>query len=78
MKTSDIGEIAMLGVALRVCRKRHKLTQVELAEITGVTHPYISRIENGKQAASVYVLAQLGRAIPLPEILREWAGLLTL
>lgn len=38
----------ILGDLLRYIRKKHKLTQKDLAEMLGVSPAYISNAENGK------------------------------
>lgn len=42
-------DLDLLGERLREARKRLKLSQMELAEQMGVSHGWISEIENGKQ-----------------------------
>ncbi|MFV0432983.1 MAG: helix-turn-helix domain-containing protein [Leucobacter sp.] len=59
-----IGSPADLGNLIRYVRKRHGLTQRELAERLGVTHRWLSELESGKgkQANNRYfeVLRLLG------------------
>jgi transcriptional regulator with XRE-family HTH domain len=44
-----IGPVSkILGELLRYIRKKHKLTQKDLAEMLGVSPAYISNAENGK------------------------------
>jgi len=52
------------GVELRRCRLRSGLSQVALAELSGVSQTSISRIENGTApAASVFKLVRIGEAL---------------
>lgn len=46
-----------LGVLIREERLRQKLTQIDLAGISGVGITFISQLENGKETA------EMGRAI---------------
>lgn len=54
---------ADLGAAIREERKKKGLTQVELAELTGIGVSYIGNIERGKETAEV------GKAIRLLSLL---------
>ncbi len=51
------------GMILHQARKDAKLTQFELAERTGTTKSYISRIENGAISPSVGVFYRLISAL---------------
>ncbi len=54
------------GVALRRCRLASGLSQMVLAERSGVSQTTISRLENGKApAVSVYKLLRLGDVLGL-------------
>lgn len=46
---------------VRERRKRLKLTQVELAELIGITQGYLSEIERGKYTPRDWVLERLER-----------------
>jgi transcriptional regulator with XRE-family HTH domain len=52
-----------LGAQLAALRKRKKLTQARLAEITGVQQPEISRIEQGKANPTQETLTRLGASV---------------
>lgn len=40
-------------------RREHDLTQKELAELLGITRPYLSEIENGKSIPGGQILSDL-------------------
>lgn len=44
---------------LRDLRKKHKMTQAQLADISGVSLPTISRIERGKETIRLDVLIKV-------------------
>ncbi|MCF2621193.1 type II toxin-antitoxin system Y4mF family antitoxin [Collinsella tanakaei] len=56
--------MAELGVLIREERLRQKLTQIDLAGISGVGITFISQLENGKETAEmgrvIRVLTMLG------------------
>ena len=52
-----------IGQRIRVIRKAQKLTQVELAERTGLSVPYISHIENGIKQASLQAVVNIAEAL---------------
>lgn len=66
------------GPMVRVVRSEHGLTQVEVAEQTGVDGPRLSRIENGHVRPTSSEVAALVRVLRLDagEVLRaverEW------
>lgn len=57
-------DVAELGEFVRAQRKRVQLTQVELAELAGVSDRFLRELEKGKPTAEVgkvmIVLATLG------------------
>lgn len=63
----------ILGENVRALRARRKLSQLELAVISGLTQGYISAIENESRAVSIDVMGQLAAAfeIPLADLLRQ-------
>lgn len=48
---------------LKIMRKHFKLTQAELAHISGVSRPYIAEIETGKKDGSLRALKSLATAM---------------
>lgn len=56
------------GKYLRSLRKKKGLTLVELANITGVSNPYISQIENGKFLPSPDILEKLAKGLKVSSV----------
>ncbi|MBK5928452.1 helix-turn-helix domain-containing protein [Rhodobaculum claviforme] len=52
-----------LGAAVRDARRSQKIGQEELAELTGVSQPNISRIERGERPATVETYIRLLEAV---------------
>ncbi len=52
-----------LGFALRNVRKQRNLTQVELAELTGLSRSQISRIETGSANPNIATVTRLLHAL---------------
>lgn len=61
------------GIAIRVLRDEHKLTQEKLADLCGLTTNYVGDMERGERNVSLRALWQLadGLGIPASELLRE-------
>ncbi|SEG15410.1 helix-turn-helix domain-containing protein [Algoriphagus boritolerans] len=53
------------GNKLTELRKGRNLTQVQLAERSGLDRPYISGIEQGKRNVSLEVIAKLAQALEI-------------
>lgn len=58
-------EVNDFGSYLRTLRKEKKLTLVALAELTGLSHSYLSQLERGDRGVG---------GIPSPDILRKLAA----
>src|SRR6266852_418884 len=69
-----------VGPVVRRLRERHRMTQQELVEYTGLdrSSSYISSIETGRTSPTIYELEQIARVyqVPLQELLEggEEAG----
>jgi transcriptional regulator with XRE-family HTH domain len=63
--------LKIIGEKIRAIRKSRRISQEELAELSGLHPTYISDIENGKVNASVYSYFEIskGLGIPLSELL---------
>lgn len=65
----DLSGPAELGLAIRAARKRHGLTQAELAGLAGTGMRFISELERGKSSVELGkvldVLAVLGLRLHL-------------
>ncbi|MBI8990098.1 helix-turn-helix transcriptional regulator [Corynebacterium sp. CCM 8863] len=48
---------------LSCARKERKITQTELAEVSGVDQAEISRIENGRANPTLYTVSRLAAAL---------------
>ena len=56
----------MLGKRLRVLREAKSLTQGDIEKATGLTRPYISRVENGRSVPGIEILERWARALGMP------------
>jgi transcriptional regulator with XRE-family HTH domain len=54
---------ALFGANFRQARLKAKLTQVEVAALTGLQQPYISDMENGQQNLTLSTMIILARAV---------------
>jgi len=52
-----------IGQHVKALRKQHGLTQAQLAEMTGIKRPNISRIEAGIHVPGIPLIEQLARAL---------------
>ena len=55
----------LVGVRIRVRRHQLKTSQFKLAELTGLSVPYISLVENGKKRPSLHALITISKALEL-------------
>jgi transcriptional regulator with XRE-family HTH domain len=51
------------GKRLAQMRKERKISQEQLAELSGLNRPYISGIEHGKRNVSLEVIVSLAKAL---------------
>ncbi len=51
------------GTTIRRMRKEQNLSVRKLAELSGVSHPYLSQIENGKNNASPTIIMKLAKGL---------------
>jgi DNA-binding XRE family transcriptional regulator len=58
---------------IRVWREHRRLSQQQLAEVAGISKPYLSQLEAGKREASQRVIRRLAEAlrVDLDDLLRE-------
>lgn len=74
MKTPQLGDV---GTFIREQRERSALSIRKLAEMTGVSNPYLSQIERGVRTPSAEILRSIAGALSIrTETLYERAGLL--
>lgn len=57
----NVGEV--FGARLRELRRKHKLTQAQIAERSGLLQHHISELENGLRMPSLVTLLKLAAAI---------------
>ena len=56
----------LIGQKLRKIREAKNMSQVEIAETTGLVQPYISRVENGHTIPGVETLEKWASALKVP------------
>ena len=56
-------DYAAIGRRIRGARKRLNMTQEKLAELTGLSVPHLSNIENGKTKLSLPALVKIANAL---------------
>ncbi len=55
-----------LGAAVKAARKKMKLTQMELAEVLGISLRYLQTIENEQQTPSYIILERIFERMDIP------------
>ncbi|MDR1510247.1 MAG: XRE family transcriptional regulator [Synergistaceae bacterium] len=55
-----------IGSSIKETRKSKKLTLVRLAELTGISPPQLSKIENDKSASNVASIRKIADALDIP------------
>jgi transcriptional regulator with XRE-family HTH domain len=80
MATLKVGKtVGSLGDFVREQRRQARLSLRQLADLTGVSNPYLSQIERGLRRPSAEVLQQLAKALRVSaETLYVHAGMLDL
>ena len=66
MTKADVSRFAGLGERVRAARLSLGLSQAQVAELCGLSVPYISRIETGKGNPTLAVLSGLSEALSVP------------
>ena len=69
MKENARIDMVELGLRLRHARMEKGLSQMELAEVCGLSVPYVSDIERGKKCFSVDILLRVAQAL---QISTDW------
>jgi transcriptional regulator with XRE-family HTH domain len=68
--------VSSLGDIIRRQRELHEFSLRQLADLAGISNPYLSQIEHGMRAPSEAVLGGIARALNVPvETLYRQAGL---
>lgn len=55
-----------LGKRLKALRKKNRMTQLALAQKTGLSHAYIGRLEIGQYDPQLSTLQKLAKALKVP------------
>lgn len=55
----------LVGIRIRIRRRQLKISQIQLAESTGFSVPYISLVEHGHKNPSLYALMKISKALDL-------------
>ena len=72
MDVTFMREYEQLGLNIGYYRKAKGLTQLDLADLTGVSETHITRVENYNGAASLDLVFKIARALEVtPEKLFE-------
>jgi transcriptional regulator with XRE-family HTH domain len=63
-----------IPLTLTIIRRKKNLTQIELADIVGLTQSEISSFENGRRLPNESTLKLIARALnhPVEGLLNEW------
>lgn len=69
MKENSRIDIIELGHRIRQARMERNMSQMDLAEICGISVPYVSDIERGKKCFSVDILLRIARAL---QVSTDW------
>lgn len=56
----------MIGKALKIIRKFHKIKQKDFADKVGIAPSYISEIENGKKEPSLEIISKYSEEFNIP------------
>ncbi|WP_067475606.1 helix-turn-helix domain-containing protein [Actinomadura hibisca] len=74
MASSKVGSI---GEYIREQRTRAKISMRQLADVSGISNPYLSQIERGLRKPSAEILAQIAKGLRISaEVLYVQAGIL--
>lgn len=69
MKENTRINMTELGLRIRQVRMEKNMSQVELAEVCGLSVPYVSDIERGKKCFSVDILLRVAQAL---QVSTDW------
>ncbi|NMN95560.1 XRE family transcriptional regulator [Antrihabitans stalactiti] len=65
-QTSDPEPAAAVGLRIRAVRKAQRMTIESLAEASGLTKSFLSKVERGRSTASVAALLRVSEALGIP------------
>lgn len=67
----SIRNAADIGAAIRGTRNQAEMTQAELAQLAGISRPYLAQIEGGRTSRLLDLLLDLMRLLDLELIIRR-------
>lgn len=77
MATLKVGKVSDVGSFIREQRQSARYSLRQLAELAGVSNPYLSQIERGMRKPSAEILQQIAKALRISaETLYVQAGIL--
>ncbi|GAA3343018.1 XRE family transcriptional regulator [Curtobacterium pusillum] len=62
------GQSRRIGEHIRALRRARSLTLVQLAELTGLSHPFLSQVERGHSRASMVSLEKIAGALSTSQV----------
>ena len=62
------GQSRRIGAHIRTLRRARALTLVQLAELTGLSHPFLSQVERGHSRASMVSLEKIATALGTSQV----------
>jgi transcriptional regulator with XRE-family HTH domain len=74
----EYSEQQLIGKALAGARYREELTQMKLAELTGIPQRHVSEMENGKRPIGKEMAKRLGKALNIGYKIFLWSLSITL
>lgn len=69
MRENSRIDMPELGTRIRQVRTARNMSQLELAEICGISVPYVSDVERGKKCFSVDILLRIAQAL---QVSADW------
>ena len=61
-------QVELLGARIRTLRRARSLTLVQVAELSGLSHPFLSQVENGRARPSFASLDRIARALGTTQV----------
>lgn len=55
-----------IGSTIRLLRKKKKISQKELSELSNISQTYLSQLESGKRNPSIEILQSIGEVLEIP------------
>ncbi|MBT2497879.1 helix-turn-helix transcriptional regulator [Agromyces sp. ISL-38] len=61
-------QVELVGARIRSLRRARSLTLVQVAELSGLSHPFLSQVENGRARPSFASLERIARALGTTQV----------